>query len=97
MAKHYCHAIGCKQEVFARLLMCSRHWRMVTATTQDEAWQHYRKGQDIDKEPSREYLLAARKAIREVAAKEHRSLQPEAAAQPDLWSITQPEPKGSPK
>lgn len=95
MAKHYCHAIGCRQEVLPRLLMCGRHWRMVKPATQKDVWEHYRKGQEIDKKPSREYLLAARKAIREVAAKEHRSLQPEAAAQPDLWSINQSEPKGS--
>lgn len=67
---HRCHAEDCNVEVAPSLLMCPRHWRMVPADLQGAVWRTYRKGQEIDKRPSAEYLAAATAAIRAVALKE---------------------------
>lgn len=50
--------------------MCLRHWRMVPVELQRAVWATYRPGQEVNKQPSREYLEAARAAINAVAAKE---------------------------
>lgn len=63
MSAHYCHAAGCGSEVPPKLLMCYRHWRMVPKDIQALVWKHYRPGQEIDKRPTREYLLAMKAAI----------------------------------
>ncbi len=68
--EHPCHADGCKLEIPPRHLMCLKHWRMVPKPLQDEVWKHYRPGQERDKRPTREYLIAMQAAIRAVAAKE---------------------------
>lgn len=68
--EHSCHAAGCNLEIPPRHLMCMNHWRMVPKALQDEIWKHYRAGQERDKRPSREYLIAMRNAIEAVAIKE---------------------------
>jgi len=68
--KHTCHAQGCTTVVPPKLLMCLYHWRMVPRELQRAVWATYRKGQEIDKRPSADYLTAARAAIEAVAAKE---------------------------
>ena len=67
---HHCHARGCDQAIAPRLLMCSRHWRMVPKALRDALWATYRVGQEVDKEPSQAYLDVALAAIDAVAAKE---------------------------
>lgn len=42
----------------------------VPAAEQRAIWTHYRKGQEIDKKPTREYLAALRAAVAAVAAAE---------------------------
>lgn len=64
---HLCHARGCRTEVAPRFLMCARHWSLVPKNLQLKVWRHYRKGQEIDKQPSAEYLAAAKEAIDSVA------------------------------
>jgi hypothetical protein len=59
---HRCHAKRCMTVVPPRLLMCTRHWRMVSYPLQRAVWQHYRKGQETDKRPTPEYLAAAKNA-----------------------------------
>lgn len=68
--KHYCHAIGCEKPISPRLLMCYAHWRMTPIHLQKAVWHHYRRGQEITKDPSPEYVQAAMAAVRAVAAKE---------------------------
>jgi hypothetical protein len=68
--KHYCHADGCGVEVPPRLLMCLRHWRMVPGHLQRLVWRHYRPGQEIDKNPTRQYLAVMKQAIEAVAEQE---------------------------
>lgn len=67
---HTCHAIDCDVVVPPRLLMCARHWRMVPRALQNTVWATYVPGQEARKDPTREYLHAARAAINAVAVKE---------------------------
>lgn len=72
---HYCHALGCTVQVPPKLLMCLRHWHMVPRDLQKMIWRCYRPGQEIDKHPSRGYVLAMKAAIEAVRQKEnHRAL-----------------------
>jgi len=52
--------------------MCKPHWYMVPKPLRKEVWRTYRKGQEVTKDPSREYLAAAKAAIAAVAEKEGR-------------------------
>ena len=67
---HTCHANGCAAPVKPELLMCWKHWRMVSKKIQARVYLHYRPGQCDDKCPSEEWLAAAKDAIAEVASKE---------------------------
>lgn len=67
---HVCHALRCSMPVEPRLMMCKRHWEMVPKTLQQAVWEHYRQGQERDKQPSIQYLLAQRAALRYVATAE---------------------------
>lgn len=78
--KHSCHARGCSKSVPPRMLMCGFHWRIVPAKLQADVWRTYRRGQEIDKSPSREYLDAARAAIEAVATRENEQKEPERPA-----------------
>lgn len=64
---HYCHATGCQTQVKPSLLMCKKHWSLVPDEIQKEVWKHYRKGQEVDKKPSEEYLRAQMVAVNHVA------------------------------
>lgn len=70
MITHRCHARGCRKEVPPRMLMCLQHWRMVPHDLQRKVWQHYRPGQEVDKNPSDTYLEVAREAVLAVYGKE---------------------------
>lgn len=92
--KHLCHAEHCSKEVPPKLLMCYRHWKMVPADLQILVWRYYRRGQELTKDPSREYLEAARQAIAAVAEKERtqRALEtypktPRTLADPEFDSL----------
>lgn len=65
---HHCHARGCKVEVKPELLMCFRHWMMVPKNLRHQVWKTYRKGQEVDKEPSEEWHQAVDAAIESVAS-----------------------------
>lgn len=71
---HRCHAIECTIEVPPKMHMCYKHWRMVPKLVQDLIWNHYRPGQEIDKQPTIEYLAVAYVAISCVALKEGKPL-----------------------
>jgi hypothetical protein len=70
MSEHHCHARGCKTAVAPNLLMCLPHWRLVPQELKRAVWATYRRGQEIRKDPTPEYLVAARAAIEAVAEKE---------------------------
>jgi len=69
-APHHCHANGCNRACKPEMLMCYPHWRMVPVDLQRDVYRHYRKGQCDDKNPSPEWLRAARAAIDAVQALE---------------------------
>lgn len=73
--KHFCHATGCNMEVPPKLLMCLKHWRMVPREMRAAVWRHYRPGQEIDKKPSREYLVVMDKAINAVYSLETKTVK----------------------
>lgn len=61
--QHVCHATNCQLGVPEIKFMCRRHWFLLTKRLRDDIWDNYIPGQEIRKDPSPEYLTAARKAI----------------------------------
>jgi len=47
--------------------MCRRHWFMVPINMRARVWATYQPGQEQEKDPTPEYLEAARAAIEAVA------------------------------
>lgn len=72
---HLCHAIGCTRKVAPRFLMCGRHWQFVPPELQRRVYATYRAGQEHRKDPSREYVAAARDAISAAADEQARLAQ----------------------
>lgn len=69
---HTCHAKNCKTNCKPEYLMCPRHWRMVSRSTQNAVYRYYQPGQcDLDPIPSEKWHAAADVAIAEVARKEN--------------------------
>lgn len=60
---HECHAVGCDRPVDPRYLMCPQCWRRVPYSLKQEVLRCYRAGQEVRKDPTPEYLEAARAAI----------------------------------
>ena len=71
---HHCHAEGCEVSVSPNMHMCLAHWQMVPKLLQGLIWKHYRSGQEIDKNPSIEYIATAFVSVSCVALKEGRPL-----------------------
>jgi len=67
---HFCHAKHCGNPVRPELFMCLRHWTLVPADLRRLIWRHYRKGQEVDKNPSLEYLEVTKKAQEAVEKRE---------------------------
>lgn len=67
---HHCHAIGCGMVIPPRLLFCYRHWMMTPYVHRAAVRDAYRFGQEIDKNPSGRWMIAAQKAICAVAVRE---------------------------
>jgi hypothetical protein len=64
-----------KHRVPPNRLMCRRHWYMVPQNLRDAIWVTYRPGQEITKDVSPEYLVAAGRAIDAVTDNESRTPQ----------------------
>jgi len=71
---HRCHAADCNVTVPPKLLFCLRHWKMLDISKQRLVWFTYRKGQEVDKRPSKAYLAASSLAISYVANQEGKEL-----------------------
>ncbi len=67
-------AKGCNRAIAAKFLMCGRHWVMVPPELQTAVYREYRPGQEIDKKPTHDYLVAMWRAIFAVAQKEGKPL-----------------------
>ena len=72
--KHLCHAQGCKTAVPPKMFMCKAHWYMLPKWMRDTLWSLYRPGQEIDKDPSLQYLQHAMACRDYVAQKERESV-----------------------
>ena len=57
--KHTCHYPGCEKEVPPKMWGCKEHWFRLPKQLRDAVWSTYRPGQEIDKNPSSEYLSVA--------------------------------------
>jgi len=56
------------------MLMCKGHWFTVAPCIRDAVWATYRPGQEVDKQPSKQWHLAAVAAIGYVARREKKML-----------------------
>lgn len=57
---HHCHWPGCTREVPPSQWGCRVHWYMLPKALRNKIWGTYRRGQEIDKNPSPQYIAAAR-------------------------------------
>ena len=60
--KHQCHWPGCKKEVPPKLWGCSEHWFKLPRAIRRKIWATYKPGQEIRKDPSKNYLKVADEA-----------------------------------
>jgi len=60
--EHVCHWPGCGKPVPPKMWGCKPHWFSLSGAIRRRIWLTYRKGQEIDKKPSPEYLAAALEA-----------------------------------
>lgn len=67
-----CHAYECDVPVPPKMFACKAHWFALPKPLRDEIWRTYRPGQEIDKQPSGDYMDAAREATRFLMAQEDR-------------------------
>lgn len=57
---HTCHWPGCEVVVPPAMWGCKPHWFRLPAHLRRQIWATYRPGQEDDRSPSREYVVAAR-------------------------------------
>lgn len=69
MSNHHCHWPGCVMEVPPKLWGCRAHWFSLPKNLRVKIWDTYRKGQEIDKRPSPEYIEVANEVQMWIAAK----------------------------
>jgi hypothetical protein len=59
---HHCHWPGCGKMVPPAMWGCYHHWMMLPSAIRNSIWMHYRPGQEVHMNPSREYVDAAQRA-----------------------------------
>lgn len=57
---HACHWPGCTRQVPPAMWGCRQHWYALPQHLRSRIWQCYRPGQENDKQPSADYVAAAR-------------------------------------
>lgn len=57
--EHHCHWPGCERKVPPAMWGCYTHWLRLPKVLRDKIWAAYRPRQEIDKNPSAEYIAAA--------------------------------------
>ncbi len=57
--EHKCHWPDCNKQVPPAMWGCSKHWFILPANLRAKIWRAYRPGQEIDREPSKDYLNIA--------------------------------------
>lgn len=58
--KHTCHWPGCDIAVPPKMWGCKHHWFRLPQRLRARIWATYRPGQEITKDPSPEYMKAAK-------------------------------------
>lgn len=61
---HLCHWPGCDKEVPPKLWGCAPHWFSLPKPLRDRIWATYRRGQEVRRDPSPEYIAAAEEVRR---------------------------------
>lgn len=56
---HHCHWTGCTKKVSPAMWGCKTHWFKLPARLRARIWREYRPGQEVTKDPSREYIDVA--------------------------------------
>jgi len=54
--EHTCHHPKCNIPVPPKMLACRKHWYVLPQALRKQVWATYRPGQEIDKQPSHEYM-----------------------------------------
>ena len=57
---HTCHWPGCEVEVPPAMWGCRKHWYKLPKQLRQKLWQVYEPGQEIEGNPSEEYIEVAR-------------------------------------
>lgn len=57
---HKCHWPGCDKACPPAMWGCKSHWFALPKRLRDEIWRTYRRGQETRKDPSPEYIAAAK-------------------------------------
>lgn len=57
---HTCHWPGCGRAVPPKMWGCQEHWFQLPKALRDKIWATYKPGQEITKDPSLEYIKAAK-------------------------------------
>jgi len=73
--KHTCHWPGCGKEVPPAMWGCKPHWFALPKRLRDRIWATYRRGQEITKTPSPEYMEAALEVQEWIAAQRPRTAE----------------------
>lgn len=88
---HTCHWPGCDRIVPPKLWGCRPHWFALPQALRDLIWATYRRGQEVTKTPTREYVQAARQVQDWIATNAPKSTRPMLPAlsirQPWAWLI----------
>lgn len=71
---HECHWPGCGRFVPPAMWGCGEHWKALPAYLRRQIWATYRPGQEVDKRPSRIYLIVANEV--QAWIREHLAAQP---------------------
>ena len=58
--KHKCHWPGCDKDVPPAMWGCTSHWFKLPFALRKKVWTTYRPGQEVDKNPSKEYIAVVK-------------------------------------
>lgn len=65
---HHCHWPGCEKQVQPAMWGCKEHWFRLPIALRNRIWAAYRPGQEIDGNPSEQYLAVAAEVQRWIKA-----------------------------
>ena len=87
-----CHWPGCQRQVPPHSWACAEHWAALPKSLRDRVARAYRPGQEIDKQPSREYIRIAQEVHHVVRRGDSLWELTQAHAPLPLWLLRQYNP-----